>query len=120
MTADIAFAHGLKGKTPYKPLYRKVSRPNTDKDLMGELPLANDPIGHRDFREMQKCCITLRGAHCDVGSVYATVSGCAPEIRFWDLGDCVRACRLINNPKYTRQKTPMSSIFCCNTNNRWL
>ena len=87
---------------------------------MGELPLAIDPIGRRNFRELQKCCITLRGAHCVVGSVNATVSGCAPEIRFWDLGDCVQARRLICNPKYTRQKIPMSSIFCCNTNNRGL
>ena len=40
-----------------------------------------------------------------------TVSGCAPEIRFWDLGDCVRARRLICNPKYTRQKSRCQAFF---------
>ena len=72
------------------------------------------------LREKQMCCITLRGAHCTVGRVFATVAGCVPEIRFWDLGDCVREVRLFNIPKYTRQKIPVSSIFCCNTHKRWL
>ena len=72
------------------------------------------------LREKQLCCITLRGAHCTVGRVFASrlrLRSRNPLLGFRRL--CTGR-RLFSNPKYTRQKTPVSSIFCCNTNKRWL
>ena len=51
------------------------------------------------LREKQLCCITLRGAHCTVGRVFASRLRLRSRNPLWDLGDCVRvvACSVIPN-----------------------
>ncbi len=101
----------MEGKTSYKPLYRKVSRPIPDKDSSGELPHAKEPDGRRDFRESSSVVSHCEGHTALLTVCMQTVSGCVPEIRFWDLGDCVRVVACSVSPNIPDKKSLCQAFF---------